>query len=150
MAVPVVAVEVCIGRPAGGRAATAMSKLSAVAGWLGWLLAVAARAIAGRTDLDSAGSMFDLSAVARAVAGPGTRQAARRRRRDRARGSNQADEQAGAEADRRAARCAAHHGALVVGTLQGPVADIAGPVHRAGRGSGRGWSTEGDESAGGR
>src|SRR5579859_2209647 len=137
MAVPVVAIELCVGRPAGGRAATALSNLSAVARWLGWLLAVAAGAVAGRTDLDSAGSVFDLSAVARAAAGPGAGQATRRRRRDRARAGYQSDEQAGAEADLRATRCAAHHTALVVGTFSRTVADVAGPVLRAGRGAGR-------------
>ena len=92
MAVPVVAVELRVGRPAGGRAATAVSNVSAVARWLGRLLALAARAVAGRTHLDSAGSMFDLSAVARVAAGPGAGSAARRGRRDRARAGEQADE----------------------------------------------------------
>ena len=71
MAVSVDAVELRVGRPAGGRAATAVStNLSAMARWLGWLLAVVARAVAGRTDLDSAWSVFAVSAIARAVAGP--------------------------------------------------------------------------------
>ncbi len=77
MAVFIVAVELRVSRPAGSRAATAVSSLSAVARWLGWLLALAARAVAARTDLDSAGAVFGLSAIARAAAGSGARPAAR-------------------------------------------------------------------------
>src|SRR5258708_7687378 len=71
MAVPVVAVELCDRRPTSGRSAAAVSKLPAVAHRLGWVLALAACAAAGRTDLDSPGSMFGVSALARAPAGPG-------------------------------------------------------------------------------
>ncbi len=137
MAVSVVAVELRVGRPAGGRAATAVSNLSAVAGWLGWLLALAARAVAGRADLDSAWSVFGVSAIARAAARPGARPTPGCGGGDRRELGPQVDASAGAAADRRAARCAAHHGSVVVATLPSTEGCVARPVHRAGGGSGR-------------
>src|SRR5438067_6421660 len=77
MAVFIVGVELRDGRPAGGRSATALSGLFAVAHRLGWLLALVARALVGRADLDSAGSVFGVSAIARAAARPGARPAPR-------------------------------------------------------------------------
>src|SRR6266536_2348805 len=100
MAVSIVAVELCDGRPAGGCAAPAVSELPAVAHWLGWLLAVVARAVADRTDLDSAWSVFGVSAIARAAAGPGACSTPGCGGGDRRELGPQADAWAGAAADR--------------------------------------------------
>src|SRR6266536_6348788 len=102
MAVSVVAVELCERRPAGGRSAPALSELPSVAGQLGRLLALVARAVAGRTDLDSSWSGFVVSPIACAAARPGARPTAGCRGGDRRWVGPQADERSGAEADRRA------------------------------------------------
>src|SRR6266852_5849556 len=115
MAVSIVGVELCDGRPAGGRSAPAVSKLPALAHRLGWLLALVAGAVAGRADLDTPWSVFGVSALARATARPGARPAPGCGGGDRCECGPQADEWwAGAAADRRATRCAAHHGSVVV------------------------------------
>src|SRR2546422_11130548 len=71
MAVSIVTVELCAGRPACGCSTSAVSKLRALARQLGWLLALVARAAIGGTDLDSAGAVVGVSPIARAAARPG-------------------------------------------------------------------------------
>ncbi len=136
MAVSIVAVELCDGRPAGGCSAPAVSELPAVAHWLGWLLAVVAGAVAGRADLDSAWSVFGVSAIARAAARPGARPTPRRGGGDRRELGPQAVAGAWGAPDRRATRCAAHHGSVVVSPLPSKIAHVARPVHCAGGGAG--------------
>src|SRR5260221_633429 len=137
MAVSVVGVELRLGRPAGACSAPAVSELPALARRLGWLLALATRAVAGRAHLDSPWSVFNVSAIARAAAGSGAGAAPRRRCDHRQRVAAKAGEWAGAAADCRAARCSAHHAAVVAATLPSTVADVAGRVYRTGSGSGR-------------
>src|SRR5258708_15368149 len=127
MAVSVVGVELRLGRPAGACSAPAVSEVPALARRLGWLLALATRAVTGRAHLDSPWSVFNVSAIARPAARPGARSTAGYGGRDRCWGGPQADQRAGAAVDCRAARCAAHHPAAVAAHPPNPVAHSPPP-----------------------
>src|SRR5260221_11575189 len=98
MAVSVVGVELRDGRPAGGCSAPALSKLPALAHRLGGLLALVARAIAGRTDLDSPWPGVGVSAIPSAAPGSGAGGAARRPCHPQQRGAANAGGAAGSAA----------------------------------------------------
>ena len=127
MAVSVLAVELCDGRPAGGRSTPALSELPALAHWLGWLLALVTRAAIGGTDLDSAGTVFGVSPIARAAARPGARPTPGCGGGDRRERGPQADEWDLAES----AQYLRHHLALVGRTDPLVADDAIARLHKA-------------------
>src|SRR4051812_26003979 len=136
MAVFVIAVELRVVRPAGSGAGAAVSDVSALVGRLGWLLALVAGATAGRTDLDSAGTLCGVSTLTRAPAGPAVDPTAGCGQRHRLGTGPEGSQRDGLAPGRRATRRAAHDRAYVVAALSRSLADAAGQVHVAGGQSG--------------